>query len=78
LGELQPAKVLVTQFDYYRRFEPVVAQFRRERGDVAVRITNLARVQPPDAIPPMRKIVQHISWAPVIVEFLWPAAVEPQ
>jgi hypothetical protein len=72
LGELQPAKVLLTQFDYYRRYEPAVAQFRRERGDVEVRITNLARVQPPDAIPATRKIVQHISWAPVIIEFSWP------
>jgi hypothetical protein len=75
---LQPAKLLVTQFDYYRRFERVVAKFQRERGDVEVRITNLARVQPPDAIPATRKIVQHISWAPVIVEFSWPAAAVPE
>jgi hypothetical protein len=65
--------LVLTQFDYYRRYEPVVAQLRRERGDVEVRIHNLARVQAPDAEPKFRKVVQHVSWAPVIVHFDWPA-----
>ena len=72
IKDLRPAKLLLTQFDYFRRYEAVVAQFRRERGDVAVRIDNLARVQAPDAMSATRKVVQHISWAPVIVEFSWP------
>ncbi len=72
LESLQPKKLLLTQFDYYRRYEVVVAQFRRQRGDVEVRIDNFARVQPPDAIPATQKFVQHISWAPVVVEFDWP------
>lgn len=74
--ELQPAKLLLTQFDYYRRYEGVVAQFQRERGDVDVRIVNLARVQPPDAIGSTRRVLQHVSWAPVVVEFEWPRPVE--
>lgn len=74
IQERQPAKLLLTQFDYYRRYERIVALFQRSRGDVAVRIDNQARVQPPDAIPSTRKIVQHIAWAPVIVEFTWPTA----
>jgi hypothetical protein len=78
LVRLQPSRLVLTQFDYYRRYEPELAQFRRDRGDVGVRITNLARVQPPDAIPATRKIVQHISWAPVIIEFSWPESPEPQ
>lgn len=73
---LRPARLLLTQFDYYRRYEVVVAQLRRQRGDVNVRIINTARVQPPDAIPATRKVVQHVSWAPVIVEFSWPQSGE--
>ena len=72
--ELQPAKLILTQFDYYRRFEPAVARFQQEHKEVEVRITNLARVQPPDARPATRKMVQHISWAPVVVEFSWSPA----
>ena len=74
--ELRPTKLILTQFDYYRRFEPALAQFRREQTDVNVSITNLARVQPPDARPATRKIIQHIAWAPVIVEFSWPQTLE--
>lgn len=74
IQERKPAKLLLTQFDYYRRYERIVALFQRNRGDVVVRIDNLARVQPPDAIPATRKVVQHIAWAPVIVEFTWPAS----
>ena len=76
LMALKPKKIVLNQLDYYRHYETAVAQFRRERGDVEVRITNMARVQPPDAIRPMRKVVQHISWAPVIVEFTWPSTTE--
>lgn len=72
IERLRPAALLLTQFDYYRRYEAVVAQFRRERGDVEVEIDNQARVQSPDAIPATRRIVQHIAWAPVIIEFKWP------
>jgi hypothetical protein len=73
IERLQPSLLVLTQFDYYRRYEPVIAQLRRERGDVEVRIHNLARVQAPDAEPKFRKVVQHISWAPVIIQIEWPA-----
>jgi hypothetical protein len=76
IKERRPSRLLLTQFDYYRRYERIVSQFRRERGDVDVQITNTARVQPSDALPSMRKVVQHISWAPVIVEFTWPSTTE--
>jgi hypothetical protein len=78
ISDLKPAKLLLTQFDYYRRYETVVAQFRRAHSDVTVRIDNLAHVPSPDALPSTRKIVQHISWAPVIVEFSWPPGEFPK
>lgn len=76
LTELKPAKIILTQFDYYRRYEGPLAQFRRSRGDVDVQIVNLARVQSPDAIPATRQIVQHVSWAPIIVTFTWPKTAD--
>ncbi|HEX5219414.1 MAG TPA: hypothetical protein VFZ59_07585 [Verrucomicrobiae bacterium] len=74
IEELKPARLMLTQFDYYRRFEPVVAQFRERHKEVAVRITNLAQLPSPEARPATRKVIQHISWAPVVVEFSWPSA----
>ena len=76
IKERRPSRLLLTQFDYYRRYERIVSQFRRERGDVEVEITNTARVQPSDALPSMRKVIQHIAWAPVIVEITWPSTTE--
>jgi len=72
IERLKPATIILTQFDYYRRYEAVIAQFRQQRRDVEVTIHNQARVQPPDAIPATRKIIQHISWAPVTIEIKWP------
>lgn len=72
LERLKPAKLFLTQFDYHRRYATVLAEFQHLHPEVRLQITNLARVQPPDASPRFRKVVQHISWAPVIVEFSWP------
>jgi hypothetical protein len=76
LLRLQPCRLILTQFDYYRRYEAVVAELQRTRADVSVRITNTARVAAPDARRATRKVVQHISWAPVIVEISWPPVAE--
>jgi hypothetical protein len=73
IEKLRPAKLLLTQFDYYRRYEAVIIQFRRQHSDAEVMIHNLAHIPSPDAIPATRKIVQHISWAPVIITIQWPA-----
>ena len=35
---------------------------------VAINVTNTAGLRSPDAVPRLQKVVQHISWAPVIVE----------
>ncbi len=78
LENLRPAKLLLTQFDYYRRYAPVVRAFQQAHPDVETRITNLAHVHPPDASRSLQKVVQHISWAPVIVEFSWPPTGEPK
>jgi hypothetical protein len=38
---------------------------------VAITITNTARTPAPDSFPLWRQVVQHVSWAPVLVEFNW-------
>ncbi len=67
----KPAKLVLTQFDYYRSFLPVVEDLRRTPELVTVQVRDFAQVRPPDAIPAMSRVVQHISWAPVIVDLEW-------
>jgi hypothetical protein len=38
---------------------------------VEFEISNAAQFPPPDSIPKLQKVVQHISWAPVVVTFSW-------
>lgn len=71
LIEIQPAKLVLTQFDWYRRYEPFIAELRTQTNVVAVTVANTAGLRPPEAFPRFQKIVQHISWAPVIVELDW-------
>ena len=67
----RPAKLILTQFDYYRRYEGPVAQLQAQPQLVTVTITNLAQTPAPDSSRRWRKVVQHVSWAPVIVELKW-------
>jgi hypothetical protein len=76
LMKLQPAKLLLTQFDYYRRYQNVLNELRAASPRVEVRVINAAHVQPPDARPSLQKVLQHLSWAPVVVDFTWPEAVK--
>ena len=70
LRRLRVSKLVLTQFDYYRRYQPVVAELRAQ-GGVKVEIVDMARVRPPDSYLPLRQVLQHISWAPVIVTLRW-------
>jgi hypothetical protein len=71
LARLQPSRLVLTQFDYYRDFVPVLDQLRKRPELVEIRVRNLALVRSPDSIPALQRVVQHISWAPVIVELDW-------
>jgi hypothetical protein len=70
-AELKPARIILTQFDYYRRFGEVVEQLKTNANVSSLTVTNLANLRPPDAFPKMQRVVQHVSWAPVIVELQW-------
>ena len=69
--QLRPTKLILTQFDYYRGFLLMEQRLREhpELGQIQVR--NDAVVKPPDAIPSLQRVVQHVSWAPVVVELQW-------
>lgn len=71
LLRLKPTKLLLTQFDYFRRYEPLVAVLKSRREVAAVVIRQTARLPTPDSVRSVQRIVQHISWAPVIVDVQW-------
>jgi len=67
----RPTRMILTQFDYYRRYRAVVEQVRSNPAVAEIVVENTARVRSPDSYPAMQKVVQHISWAPVIVKISW-------
>lgn len=68
---LRPTRLLLGQFDYYRSYLPLLARLRQHPELVTVNVRDCAQVRPPDAIPALARVVQHISWAPVIVDLEW-------
>jgi len=70
LRRLRVNKLVLTQYDFYRRYQPVMDELRAG-GGVKIDIVNTARIRPPDSYRPLRQVLQHISWAPVIVTLRW-------
>ena len=68
---VKPVRLILTQFDYYRRHAPVLDRLQAVASGVTVRVENLAQVRPPDASPRWQRVVQHVAWAPVIVTLDW-------
>lgn len=71
LLSIRPRELILTQYDFYRRFEKPVAELQAQPEIVEVKILNTAKVPSPDSMPAMQRVVQHISWAPLIVELDW-------
>ena len=65
LISLRPHKLVLTQFDYFRRFQGLLAKLRARPDLASVGEKNAARVPAPDSIRPLRRVLQHVSWAPV-------------
>jgi hypothetical protein len=68
---LRPSMLILTQFDYYRRYEHIIRSVKTRPELVSVRVRNRAILPAPDSSPLLQRVVQHISWAPVIVELSW-------
>jgi hypothetical protein len=75
LCQLRPTKLVLTQFEYYRGFVAVLEKLRRQPGLVTIRVRDFAEVKPPDANPALQRVLQHISWAPIIVDLDWAAGI---
>jgi len=71
LQRLKVRKLVLTQFDYYRRYKMVLADLQASRVPVEITVENTARVRAPDSYERFQQVVQHISWAPVIVTLTW-------
>ena len=71
LLELKPTKILLTQFDYYRRYFWILAEVQSHPDLVEVKIEQTTRIPSPDSFKPIQKVVQHICWAPVVVTLTW-------
>jgi len=79
LIKLKPAALILTQFDYYRRYEfppkgrrvAPLEELKNMPETVTYTVTNFARVPAPDSFPKFQQVLQHVSWAPVIVKFSW-------
>jgi hypothetical protein len=71
LLEVKPDRLVLTQFDYYRHYEPLLVTLRARYSNVVFQIVNCADVPPPDSFPSLQRVLQHISWAPVIITFSW-------
>ena len=69
--KLKPAALILTQFDFYRHFHVPMAELGAMPSVVTLTTTNFARFRSPDSYPRFQQVLQHISWAPVIVEFNW-------
>jgi hypothetical protein len=70
-GAYRPECLILSAFDYHRRYRPTLDALAA-RGEVTVvSVTDDARVAPPDAFPRWQRVVQHVSWAPVVVQLKW-------
>ena len=68
---LKPARLILTQFDYYRRYLPLVERLKTQPALAQLQIINTAKLPAPDSFPSLRRVLQHLSWAPVVVTIAW-------
>jgi hypothetical protein len=68
---LKPVKLILTQYDYHRRFKAVLEQFKANPSLKEIQVIDVAKKRPPDSIKSLQQVVQHVSWAPVIVNLTW-------
>ena len=51
--------------------EKILNQLRQHPDLVSVRVRDLSAMRTPDSIPSLQRVIQHVSWAPVIVDLDW-------
>ncbi len=71
IRQVKPSLLILTQFDYHRRYVAVIDSLRGREGEVRVKTHNTSRLSVPDSNPLLQRVIQHVSWAPVVVELSW-------
>lgn len=71
LMKLKPEMIILTPFDYYRRYDVLLARLREHPELASFEVTFSSRLSPPDASRSIQRVLQHISWAPVTIRFRW-------
>jgi len=74
----RPARMILTAFDRYRFYGEALPELQTRTNVVEVRIESTGRVPVPDASPRLQRVLQHIAWAPVLVELKWNQATNPR
>jgi hypothetical protein len=67
----KPVQLVLTQFEYYRRYEAVLKKLESDPNVNSIHVENTARTPAPDASKSLQRVVQNIAWAPVIVDLSW-------
>lgn len=75
LVALRPRQIILVQFDYYRAFAPMLERLKARPELASLRVRDTSKLTVPDSIPKLERVLQHISWAPVIVDLEWKSMV---
>jgi hypothetical protein len=66
----KPAKLILTQYDY-NISGPVLAELKMSPELAGLEVINHAHWPVPESSPLLLKMLQRVSWAPVVVELHW-------
>ena len=71
LLKLKPELIMVTPFDYYRRYDVLLERLREHPELASFEVTPSGELTPPDANRSIQRVLQHVSWAPVTIRIRW-------
>ncbi len=72
LLRIQPTLLILTHLDYFRKYRSLLESLQQNHKVSRVDIIHAGRIPSPDSIEGVGKVLQHISWAPVVVKIKWP------
>jgi hypothetical protein len=71
LLKLKPEMIMLTPFDYYRRYDVLLGRLGAHPELATFEVTLSSRLNPPDANRAIQRVLQHVSWAPVTIRIRW-------
>ncbi|MDB6018943.1 MAG: hypothetical protein JWR19_3432 [Pedosphaera sp.] len=67
----KPAQLILSQFEYYRRYQGILEKVKSDPQLGSMEIENTAKTPSPDSFKSIQRVLQNVSWAPVIVNLTW-------